>query len=80
MSMPVVAQQTSFIATNTEDYMLIVIDSTTNCLEMDTITINVSDIAISAGANQTICDGDTAILTANPTGGFPSTSIYVEKN
>ena len=76
MAMPVVAQQTSFIATSTEDYMLIVIDSITNCLEMDTVTISVSDIAISAGSNQTICEGDTAILTATPTGGFPSTSIY----
>ena len=56
--------------------MLIVIDSVTNCLEMATVTISVSDIAISAGANQTICEGDTAILTATPTGGFPSTSIY----
>ncbi|MDG1842218.1 MAG: plastocyanin/azurin family copper-binding protein [Crocinitomicaceae bacterium] len=76
MAMPIVAQQTSFIATSTEDYMLIVIDSITNCLEMDTVTINVSDIAISAGANQTICEGDTAILTATTTGGFPSTFIY----
>ena len=42
---------------------------------MDTVTISVSDIAISAGSNQTICEGDTAILTATPTGGFPSTSI-----
>ena len=76
MAMPIVAQQTSFIATINEDYMLIVIDSITNCLEIDTVTINVSDIAISAGANQTICEGDTAILTATSTGGFPTTSIY----
>lgn len=75
-AMPVVAQQTSFIATSNEDYMLIVIDSLTNCLEMDTVTINVSDIAISAGANQTICEGDTAILTATTTGGFPTTTTY----
>ena len=76
MAMPIVAQQTSFIATSNEDYMLIVIDSLTNCLEMDTVTINVSDITISAGANQTICEGDTAILSATTTGGFPTITTY----
>mgnify|MGYP003950559821 CR=1 FL=1 len=69
-SMPVIAQQTSFVATATETYRLTVIDSSSNCMEMDTVIINVSDISVDAGPDQTICVGDTATLYASSTGGL----------
>jgi hypothetical protein len=52
---------TDYIVTVTDDYL---------CTGIDTVTVFVSDPIADAGTNDTICNGDSAILIGSASGGF----------
>ncbi|MBM1107963.1 VCBS repeat-containing protein [Aurantibacter crassamenti] len=67
------------LSDNGNEYRVIVSHSAYICSELtsDEVTLTVAQPSVDAGSNQTICNGESATLTATPSGGSGSGYTYL---